>query len=189
MALIDIKINPSKKDLWVFAILWVIFFFVLAKMAFWKPEALLIGSAITGLAFLISITFNNDQPKKMQLIGVAIPLVLLSIGGAERFLDVSPWTVVYILSGIALVGGIAIFASPRIGKWIYTYWMYAALPLGWTFSHLVLGAVFFLVATPTGCILRLTGKDPMERAFDRNATSYWKPHEQVTDPGRYFRQF
>lgn len=189
MALIDIKINPSKKDLWVFAILWVAFFFLLSRMAHWKPEALLIGAAVTGLAFLISIAFNTDQPKKMQLIGVAIPLTLLAIGGAERFLNVAPTTIVYILYGVAAIGGLGIFASPKLGKWIYTYWMYAALPLGWTFSHLVLGAVFFLVATPTGCILRLTGKDPMERAFDRAATSYWKPHEQVSDPGRYFRQF
>lgn len=189
MALIDIKINPSRKDLVVFAVLWVVFFFVLSRMAHWKPEALLIGAAVTGLAFLISIAFNSDQPKKMQLIGMAIPLTLLAIGGAERFLQVPASTIVYILYGIAVLGGIAIFASNQLGTKIYTYWMYAALPLGWTFSHLVLGAVFFLVATPTGCILRLAGKDPMERSFDRSATSYWKPHEQVTDPGRYFRQF
>lgn len=188
MAVIDIKLNPTKKDLWVFAILWVVFFVVLGRMVYWKPEALLVASAVTGTAFLISIAFNKDQPKSMQLIGMTIPLVLLTIGGLER-LGVHPKPIVWVLSGIGVVGGLGIFASPKLGKSIYTSWMYAALPLGWTFSHVFLGIVFFLVMAPIGFILRATGNDPMERAFDRTATSYWKPHEQAADPARYFRQF
>jgi Saxitoxin biosynthesis operon protein SxtJ len=189
MAVIDIKINPTKKDLWVFSILWVAFFVLLAKMVFWKPEALLIAASVTGLAFLISIAFNKGQPKRIQLLGMIIPLTLLAIGGAERGLGVNPWTIVWILIAIGAIGGIAIFASPKLGTSLYVHWMYAALPLGWTFSHLILGIVFFLVMAPIGFILRATGKDPMERSFDRAAASYWIRHEQVTDPARYFRQF
>lgn len=188
MAVIDIKVNPTKKDLWVFAILWLIFFGLLARIVFWKPEALLVAAAVTGTAFLISIAFNTDFPKRMQLIGLSIPLVLLTIGGLE-YLGIQPWPIAWVLIGIGGIGSLAVFASASIGKSLYTKWMYAALPLGWTFSHLVLGVVFFLVMAPIGCILRVTGKDPMERAFDRSAASYWKPHEQATDPARYFRQF
>ena len=189
MAMIDIKINPSRKDLLIFAALWVAFFVVLAKLAFWKPEALLIASAVTGGAFLISITLNSEQPRKAQLMGVAIPLTLVVIGTAERYLGVHEWTVVWILIGIGAVGSLLMLASQRIAKSIYTKWMYAALPMGWTFSHIVLGLVFFLVMTPISLILRASGKDPMERRFDRSATSYWIPHEQVKDSSRYFRQF
>ena len=189
MAMIDIKINPSKKDLVVFALLWVVFFVVLARLAYWKPEALLVGATVTGLAFLISITFNNEQPKRAQLMGMAIPLTLLTIGGAERMLGVAPKSIVWVLIGIGAIGFVAMLASQALAKSIYTKWMYAALPLGWTFSHVVLGIVFFLVMAPIGGILRMAGKDPMERGFDRAATTYWKPHEQVTEPARYFRQF
>ena len=189
MAMIDIKINPSKKDLLIFAFMWIAFFFVLARLAFWKPEALLMGSAVTGAAFLISIALNNEQPKRAQLMGISIPLVLLFIGTAERYLGVHQWTVVWILIGIGGVGCVAMLASSKLAKSIYTKWMYAALPMGWTFSHIVLGVVFFLVMTPISLILRATGKDPMERRFDRSATSYWVAHEQVKDSSRYFRQF
>jgi hypothetical protein len=38
-------------------------------------------------------------------------------------------------------------------------------------------------------ILRLLGRDPLERAWDRDARSYWKDAEKAVDPARYFRQF
>jgi hypothetical protein len=189
MAMIDIKINPTKKDLWIFAVLWAAFFVVLARMVHWKPEALLIAAAVTGTAFLISITFNRDQPRSMQTLGIIIPLTLLTIGGLEKAFGVDPKYIVWVLIAIAVVGGLAIFVSPAMGKSLYTKWMYAALPLGWTFSHLVFGIVFFLVMAPIGFILRAIGKDPMERSFDRSVASYWIPHEQAADPGRYFRQY
>ncbi len=188
MAVIDIKVNPTTKDLRVFAVLWLIFFGVLARLVFWKPGALLIAAAVTGTAFLISIAFNKDFPKRMQLLGVIIPLTLATIGGLE-WAGVHPWPIAWVLIGIGTAGLVGILASAKVGKSLYTNWMYAALPLGWTFSHLFLGIVFFLVMAPIGCILRATGRDPMERAFDRSAASYWKPHEQVSDPARYFRQF
>jgi hypothetical protein len=189
MAMIDIKINPSKKDLVVFAFLWVGFFALLAWLSLQKPTALLIAAVVTGTAFLISISFNKDQPRKAQLTGMTIPLVLLAIGGAERFLGVDPWTVVWVLVGVGAAGGVAMLASSSLAKSIYVKWMYAALPLGWTFSHLVLGMVFFLVMTPISLILRVLGNDPMERAYDKSAATYWKPHQQAKDPARYFRQF
>jgi hypothetical protein len=67
--------------------------------------------------------------------------------------------------------------------------MLAALPIGWTISHLVLGAVYYLVLTPIGLVMRLLGRDPMQRRFDRSAKSYWIERTPRTDPSRHFRQF
>jgi hypothetical protein len=36
-----------------------------------------------------------------------------------------------------------------------------------------MGLMFFLVITPIGLVMRLTGKDFLARRFDRAATSYW----------------
>ena len=41
-------------------------------------------------------------------------------------------------------------------------WMYAAFPIGWTISHLLLLAVYYFVLTPVGLALRLTGRDPVD---------------------------
>jgi hypothetical protein len=49
--------------------------------------------------------------------------------------------------------------------------------------------IFYLVVTPVGIIMRLTGRDPMERAFDRTAKTYWKPRRTDPDSARYFRQY
>ena len=67
--------------------------------------------------------------------------------------------------------------------------MCAAFPIGWTVSYLLLAAIFFLVLTPIGLVMRLFGRDPMLRALDRSAKTYWVPHNPGADPRRYFKQF
>jgi ABC-type uncharacterized transport system permease subunit len=88
-----------------------------------------------------------------------------------------------------VLGALAVWALPAFGRRLYVGWMVAAVPVGWTISHLVLGLVYYLVLTPTGLLLRLVGRDPMRRKLDTNATSYWIEREGHHDPKRAFRQF
>jgi hypothetical protein len=55
---------------------------------------------------------------------------------------------------------------------VYRAWMRLALLLSRITTPLVLGIVYFLVLTPTAVVMRLMGKDPMARRFDKNAKSY-----------------
>lgn len=41
-------------------------------------------------------------------------------------------------------------------------------------NPLVMGAIFFLVVTPLGLAMRLTGRRPLELDFDPRRSSYWK---------------
>lgn len=66
---------------------------------------------------------------------------------------------------------------------------YLAFPVGLVVSFLILAAVYYLVLTPTGLVMRPVGYDPMHRRFDAQAGSYWSPRQSPRDPGRYFRQF
>lgn len=81
------------------------------------------------------------------------------------------------------------YTVPPLRRWIFLAWMFAAFPIGWTISHVLLFVVYFGVLTPVGLVLRAVGKDPLERAFDRDAPSYWIARPRVDDPRRYFRQF
>ena len=81
------------------------------------------------------------------------------------------------------------YAIPPLRRLLYLAWMYAAYPIGWVMSHLVLAIVFYLVFTPIGLLMRLFGKDPMQRKFLRDGGSYWQEHDPHREPGRYFRQF
>jgi hypothetical protein len=91
---------------------------------------------------------------------------------------------------------IAAVAVPAIGwlvpgfmRIVYLGMAYAAFPLGFVVSHVLLAAVYYLLLTPTGVAMRVLGYDPMSRRFDPSAKSYWIPREAEEDAERYFRQF
>ena len=63
-------------------------------------------------------------------------------------------------------------------KTIYSLWLGFSVILGYFISRALLTIIFFLVLTPTGLIMRLVGKDPMERKWDPEAKSYWIKREE-----------
>jgi hypothetical protein len=85
---------------------------------------------------------------------------------------------------------------PAIGRvWpstlriVYLAASYATFPIGFVFSYVVLAVVYYLIVTPIGLVMRLMGRDPMQRRFDPGATTYWTPRKQEEGTERYFRQF
>lgn len=52
-------------------------------------------------------------------------------------------------------------------------WTWVGLLLHRVVSPLVLGALFFLVVTPIGLLMRARGKDPLRLRLDRASNSYW----------------
>lgn len=188
MPLIDIKTQPTRTELRVFSLLWLAFFFVLGRMALWKPHALLVAAAVTLTAWLVSLALNRDFPRRTQLLGVVIPLTLAAIGFAER-LGTPPRLIEYTLWAIGAAGCLVSLLSSPAAKTLYTGWMRAAVPLGWTFSHILLAAIYYLLFTPLGLLMRARGHDPMQRRFDPTATTYWTARPKAPAPSRYFRQF
>lgn len=69
---------------------------------------------------------------------------------------------------------ISTFIQPLWLKIIYTPWMKIGNLLGWINTRILLGIVFFLIITPMGIMMRLLGKDPMQRCFEKKALSYRK---------------
>ena len=191
MALIDIKLNPTRRDLVFFACFWLITFGLLAFLAVRHrtENSLFYMGVFTFMCFAVSLGLNNDFPRRLQLLGALIPALLLSIWGLERFAGVPGGGIAVVLLTLGVTGAAASLASAPVGTRLYRGWMFAALPIGWTVSHLILGLVFYLVFTPIGLALRMSGTDPMSRGFDRSASTYWLPHRQQGDAGRYFRQF
>jgi Saxitoxin biosynthesis operon protein SxtJ len=118
--------------------------------------------------------------------------------GALVFLTIVAW-LVWRKSGsttavaILVALGVAIAAlgliAPRIVRPLFIALMVINYPIGWVMTHIVMAVIFYLVVTPLAAIMKLAGRDPMERRFDRSASTYWKSRPTETDPGRYFRQF
>lgn len=183
------KPNLTQRDLMVFAALLVAFFGLLGLLSLFKPGALLVAATATAIALVISLLLNREQPRSKQLLGLAIPAVLLLAGGVPQIDGLSRWMMPIVLwIGGALLALLTL-GRPALGRTVYRVWMEAAMPIGWTFSMVILGVVYYGVFTPIGLLLRLFGRDPMSRKFDRNASTYWLEHRQPADQQQYFRQF
>jgi hypothetical protein len=54
---------------------------------------------------------------------------------------------------------------------------------------LVLGLMYFGVITPVALLFRLLGRDALQRRFQPQTDTYWRPKPGATDVHSYFRQF
>ena len=194
--MIEIKTEPSPTELRVFAVLWLVFFVAFGLIGRHGGDGLLTAAVVIGACFLASMVFNREYPRRSQLLGLSMPLGLTVVWaiGSGRAVDAAStdpigWGVFGVLSAIGLLGCVVCLASAQSAKRLYRGWMLAAMPIGWTISHVILALVLFGLMTPIGLVMKLIGRDPMQRSFDREATSYWAGHEQVKDSKRYFRQF
>lgn len=93
------------------------------------------------------------------------------------------------LAGIGAGLGLLFWAVPQIARPAYVVWYALACCIGIVVSNLIIAVVYYLVVTPVGLLLRLFGKDPMQRKLDPASDTYWLDAEKVADPERYFRQF
>jgi hypothetical protein len=130
----------------------------------------------------------NRNPSRRDLVvfGIGLP-ILAALLGWHRWSAGSPVAAETIWAVGALVS-LAFALVPPARRWIYIGWMYAVFPIGWVVSHAILAVVFFGVFAPIGVLLRLFGGDPMNRALDKSATTYWISREGQREPASYFRQ-
>ena len=131
---------------------------------------------------------RNPSRRDLAWFGAVLLLFFIVVGGVVgRALgsDVAR----HVVWGAGAVLALGYYAVPGWRRPMFVGWMYAAHPIGFVVSHLLLGLVYFGVITPIGLLVRAMGHDPMTRRFDRSATTYWVERQQVSDVKRYFRQF
>ena len=131
---------------------------------------------------------RHPAAKELRWFGVLLAGFVVLAGALARWQIEAPAAALTIwAAGAALAAVYA--AAPPLRRWIYLGWLYAAFPIGWTVSHLLLAATYYLVLTPIGLLVRWTRGDPLERTLDRSAPTYWTERRPVRDVRRYFRQF
>ena len=111
--------------------------------------------------------FTVKQARKSTLVVAA---VLTLIAGWQFYRGrVTAAEVLAIIVGLLLVCA----TIPAAAKWFHKWWMTLAGILGYVNSRIILGALFYLLMTPVGLVLRLVGHDPLERRKG-NEPSYWR---------------
>lgn len=84
-----------------------------------------------------------------------------------------PVAVIFLLAGLLL---------PAVLKPLNWFWMQLAVVLHKIMTHIVTGAMFFLIFTPIGLLMRAFGKDPLRVAYDPKSSSYWILREPPGPP-------
>ena len=135
------------------------------------------------------IELKTDATKKELAWFGLLLLAFLGIVGLLAWRATGTLTASRYIWGAGVALAVIYYAVPPLRKPMFLGWMYAAYPIGWVMSHVILAVIFYGVLTPVGRLMRLFGYDPMARRFDRSAASYWIERERSTDASSYFRQF
>jgi hypothetical protein len=139
----------------------------------------------------------NWRPKDRQLrqFGLAA-LVLLPLGGwlllgRPQILQANP-IVQLILGGLLVLGSVfAILAvmRPQALRGVFIGFSLVTMPIGMVVGEAALLLIYFAVLFPIAMLLRLLGRDALQRRLDRGTTSYWQDKTQPANAREYFRQF
>lgn len=111
------------------------------------------------------VRVSSDRSFGLLLSGFLLVVALwpLARGGSVRV-----WAL-----GLATAFLVAGGACPRVLNPANRLWTWLGLLAHQAVSPLVLTALFYLVVTPMGLVLRALGKDLLRLNFDPNASSYW----------------
>lgn len=94
-----------------------------------------------------------------------------------------------VLSAVGAAVCAAAWAAPRAMRPVYVGWMFLGKGIGTAVNTLLLTLVFYLVMAPMGMVMRLAKRDPLNRAFEPKAATYWQEREPHPERERYERQF
>lgn len=98
-------------------------------------------------------------------------------------------TVAAALAGVGVLSLVIGLVFPKGNKPLFLLLTLVSLPIGFVMSYVILSTLFFLVIAPVGLLLRLTGRDPMERGFRRDLQTHWVDASRARPKESYFRQF
>ena len=111
----------------------------------------------------IKISSNRSFGLLFFVVFLIVSLWPLTHEGSIRI-----WSV--IISAVFLILGLI---NSRLLTPLNVFWFKFGMILGAIISPIVMGIVFFLVVTPTGFILRIMGKDLLNKKYDKEKETYW----------------
>jgi len=132
---------------------------------------------------VISIQWNPERKQLRQFAGIWFPAFCALLGwiiGAKS----GQWTAVQIGWAVCSVQALVGLMYPATIRPIFVGLILLTYPIGWVVSHLLLGAIFYLLFLPIGLV---TGHDPLQLKPPPGNT-LWKTPVGKTDPASYLRQ-
>lgn len=145
---------------------------------------------------MVEINFRPDERTLRQFGWIALGgfglMALLAWNGWLVFAKVpEEWrhVVSYTFATLGAISALFSLVFPRANALLFVGLSVVAFPIGFVLSYVIMATLFYLIIAPVGFVMRLFGKDPMDRRFLPNARTYWveaRPARAKTD---YFKQF
>jgi hypothetical protein len=127
-------------------------------------------------------------PSELRRFGLTVGGVFLVLAALSRWRGhvVAP----LVLAGLGVALVVPGLVAPRLLGPVQRGWMRGARLLGEVNTRIILGAFFYLVIAPVGCVLRWFVRDPLDRRLDDGRASNWVRRDVAeVDPARYQQQF
>ena len=135
---------------------------------------------------MISVQWNPERKQLRQFAAIWFPAFCGLLGwivGAKTGQWGTVQTVWFVCAVQAVLGAV----YPPAIRLVFVGLILLTYPSGWVVSHLLLGAIFYLLFLPIGLVLRMTGHDPLQLKVP-TTNSLWKTPVGKTDPASYLRQ-
>lgn len=119
--------------------------------------------------------------------GLTLAAAFAVLGGISLWRGSGREAPLFAAGGLLLLLGLA---APAALAPVHRGWMALGLAMGWVMTRVILGALFYLVFTPLGLVMRALGKRTLAVGFDRQASTYWIARPpRPWDPARYRKQY
>ena len=114
---------------------------------------------------------KRDEIKDLKQFGLVLAGILLILGGVNFFKGRVGWYAS--LFSIGMIAAFLALIAPRSLKLPYKVFTKIAHAIGWFNTKVILILIYFVIITPIAIILRISGKDPLNRKIDKNEISCW----------------
>jgi hypothetical protein len=92
-------------------------------------------------------------------------------------------------AGLAGLAAVFSLVYPKANLPIYLGLTIVAFPIGFVLSYVIMGTLFFGIITPVALIMKVLGRDPLNRKFEPEAATYWVQGQGERAKATYFKQF
>jgi hypothetical protein len=132
---------------------------------------------------LVALNWSPDTRVLRQFGWIACAVGVL--GGSFVW---SGW-IATVAMALGVFSGAASLVRPAANRPLFVALSAMTYPIGLVVSLVVLAVLFYLVVTPVGLLLRLSGTDPLSRRSEPRSTTYWSEARPARPKSDYFRQY
>jgi len=115
--------------------------------------------------------------KDLKQFGLVLALILAAFSALHFSKGRGYFVYFAAASGVVAVMAILL---PKTLRPVYAVFIKIAMAIGWFNARLILCFLFYFLVFPIGFIMRLCGKDPMNRKACKDTGSYWIEREKVS---------